>query len=223
MNVQADLVATFADEWARAGVAHAVIAPGSRSAPLALALLGAPGLEVTVRLDERSAAFTCLGIGLATGVPAVLVTTSGTAAAEAHAAVVEADLAGVPMIVCTADRPVELQRVGAPQTIDQRDLYGRSVRAFVDLGPAMSAEPAARAAWRSLASRIVLDATSGPAGPGPVHVNVPLARAAAGCSRRASAGACRGCAVARRGARSRRVCRRSRRIRRRARRRVAAC
>jgi 2-succinyl-5-enolpyruvyl-6-hydroxy-3-cyclohexene-1-carboxylate synthase len=174
VTVQAELVATLVDEWVRAGVRHAVIAPGSRSAPLALALLDEPGLEVVVRLDERSAAFTCLGIGLATGVPAVLCTTSGTAAAEAHAAIVEADLAGVPMIVATADRPVELQRVGAPQTVDQRDLFGRAVRAFVDLGAATSEDPAARQAWRSLASRIVIDATAGPAGPGPVHVNLPL-------------------------------------------------
>lgn len=174
MTVQADFVATLVDEWARAGVTQAVIAPGSRSAPLALALLAHPGIEVTVRLDERSAAFACLGIGLASGVPAVLCTTSGTAAAEAHAAVIEADLAGVPMIVCTADRPVELQRVGAPQTIDQRDLYGRAVRAFVDLGSAVSDDFAVRAAWRSLASRVVLDATCGPTGPGPVHVNLPL-------------------------------------------------
>ncbi|HTW99909.1 MAG TPA: 2-succinyl-5-enolpyruvyl-6-hydroxy-3-cyclohexene-1-carboxylic-acid synthase [Acidimicrobiales bacterium] len=199
MTVQAELVATLVDEWVRAGVRHAVVAPGSRSAPLALALLdraspaealpgeASPGeaspeeaspeealLGVTVRLDERSAAFTCLGIALATGRPAVLVTTSGTAAAEAHAAVVEADLAGVPMIVVTADRPAELLGVGAPQTIDQRDLFGRAVRSFVDLGGVCSGEPAARAAWRSLASRIVLDATAGPSGPGPVHVNLPL-------------------------------------------------
>jgi 2-succinyl-5-enolpyruvyl-6-hydroxy-3-cyclohexene-1-carboxylate synthase len=174
VTVQGALVATFVDEWVRAGVRHAVVAPGSRSAPLALALLDAPGIEVVVRLDERSAAFACLGIGLATGAPAVLCTTSGTAAAEAHAAVVEADLAGVPMIVCTADRPVELQRVGAPQTIDQRDLYGRAVRSFVELGPALSDEPAVVAAWRSIASRAVLDATSGPSGPGPVHLNLPM-------------------------------------------------
>ena len=72
-----------------------------------------------MRLDERSAAFTALGIGLASGAPAVVVTTSGTAAAELHAAVVEADLARVPLVVCTADRPPELREVGAPQTIDQ--------------------------------------------------------------------------------------------------------
>ncbi len=89
---------------------------------------------VHIRLDERSAGFTALGIGLASGRPAVVVVTSGTAAAELHAAVVEADLAHVPLLVCTADRPPELRDVGAPQTIDQVHLYGHAVRWFADPG-----------------------------------------------------------------------------------------
>ena len=125
---QAAFAATLVDEWVRAGVRHAVVCPGSRSTPLALAVLAEPGLEVHVRLDERSAGFTALGIGMATGLPAVVVVTSGTAAVEVHAAVVEADLARVPMLVCTADRPPELRDVGAPQTIDQTHLYGRAPR-----------------------------------------------------------------------------------------------
>ncbi|MGC8462185.1 MAG: 2-succinyl-5-enolpyruvyl-6-hydroxy-3-cyclohexene-1-carboxylic-acid synthase [Acidimicrobiales bacterium] len=170
-DVQAAFAATVADELVRAGAWRAVVCPGSRSTPLALALADHPGVDVLVRVDERSAAFVALGAGLATGRPAVLVTTSGTAAAEAHAAVVEADLAGVPLLVCTADRPVELRDVGAPQAIDQVHLYGRSVRWFVDTGVP---DVAGRPAWRSIASRAVAEAVSSRSGPGPVHMNVPL-------------------------------------------------
>ena len=101
----------------------------------------------------------------------MVVTTSGTAAAELHAAVVEADLARVPLIVCTADRPPELRDVGAPQTIDQTHLFGRSVRWFADPGvPGV----ATRSSWRSLAARAVAESRSGTAGPGPVHLNLPF-------------------------------------------------
>jgi 2-succinyl-5-enolpyruvyl-6-hydroxy-3-cyclohexene-1-carboxylate synthase len=170
-DVQAAFAATLVDEWVRAGVSRAVVCPGSRSTPLAVALAAEPAVEVTVRLDERSAAFTALGIGLVTGRPALVVTTSGTAAAELHAAVVEADLGGVPLIACTADRPPELHDVGAPQTIDQTHLFGRSPRWFCD--PGVPAE-ASRSTWRSLAARSVAEATSGPDGPGPVHLNLPF-------------------------------------------------
>ncbi len=170
-DVQAAFAATLVDEWARDGVTHAVVCPGSRSSPLAVALAAHPDLAVHVRLDERSAGFTGVGLGLATGRPAVVLTTSGTAAAELHAAVVEADLARVPLIVCTADRPPELRDVGAPQTIDQLLLYGGSVRWFADPGVAATAT---RATWRSLAARAVAEATSGSSGPGPVHVNLPF-------------------------------------------------
>ena len=168
---QAAFAATLVDEWVRAGVAHAVVCPGSRSTPLALAVADAPGLAVHVRLDERSAAFCALGIGMATGMPAVVVVTSGTAAAELHAAVVEADLAGVPLLLCTADRPPELRGVGAPQTIEQAHLYGSAVRWFADPGVP---DEAARASWRSLGSRVVAESVAGPRGPGPVHLNLPF-------------------------------------------------
>ena len=170
-DTQMEFAATLVDEWVRCGVSHAVICPGSRSTPMAVALMRHAGVDVHVRLDERSAAFTSLGIGLATGRPAVLLTTSGTAAAELHAAVVEADLARVPLVVCTADRPLELRDVGAPQTIDQQMIFGRSVRWFVDPGVA---DAASRSTWRSLASRTVAEAVDGPGGPGPVHVNLPF-------------------------------------------------
>ena len=170
-DIQAAYAATLVDEWARNGVRHAVVCPGSRSTPLALALAADPHVTVHVRLDERSAGFTGVGIGLATGVPAVVLTTSGTAAAELHAAVVEADLARVPLLVCTADRPPELRDVGAPQTIDQTHLYGRSARWFAD--PGVPAD-ATRASWRPMAARAAAEASSGTDGPGPVHLNLPF-------------------------------------------------
>jgi len=170
-DVQAAFAATLVDEWARGGVRHAVVCPGSRSTPLAVALAGHPGIAVHVRLDERSAGFTALGIGKATGLPALVVTTSGTAAVELHPAVVEADLSCVPLIACTADRPPELWDVGAPQTIDQTHLYGRSARWFAEPGVP---DHATRWSWRSLAARAVCESLTGPAGPGPVHLNLPF-------------------------------------------------
>src|SRR3954471_16082742 len=89
-STAATFCATVVDEWVRAGVRHAVIAPGSRSTPLAIAIANDERLTVHVHHDERAASFLALGIGLATGVPAIVLTTSGTAAAELHAAVVEA-------------------------------------------------------------------------------------------------------------------------------------
>ena len=169
VTTAATFCATLVDEWIRSGVSHAVIAPGSRSTPLALALTARPELMVHVFHDERSASFAALGLGLATGRPAVLLCTSGTAAAELHAAVVEAHQAEVPLVVCTADRPPELRDVSAPQTIDQVGLYGRATRWFVDPGVP---DEAMRASWRSLAGRAVHDAC-GP-WPGPVHINLPF-------------------------------------------------
>ncbi|MHB1974457.1 MAG: 2-succinyl-5-enolpyruvyl-6-hydroxy-3-cyclohexene-1-carboxylic-acid synthase [Acidimicrobiales bacterium] len=169
MSTQADFAATLVDEWVRSGVRDAVLCPGSRSAPLAAALLAREDLRVHVRLDERSAAFFAIGCALGSGRPAVVVTTSGTAAAELHAAVLEADLAGIPLVVCTADRPPELHGVGAPQTVDQQGLFGRAVRLYAEPGVA---DEASRGSWRSLASRLVAAAASGPAGPGPVHANL---------------------------------------------------
>jgi 2-succinyl-5-enolpyruvyl-6-hydroxy-3-cyclohexene-1-carboxylate synthase len=159
MTVQAAFAATLVDEWVRAGVTDAVVSPGSRSTPLALAV--AERLRVHVVLDERSAGFFALGLGLATGRAAVVVTTSGTAAVELHPAVVEADLAGVPMLVCTADRPPELHHVGASQTVEQRLLFADAVRWAADPG---LPDPSA---WRSLAARAVLEARTGP-----VHLNL---------------------------------------------------
>lgn len=166
-DLQATFCATLVDEWARAGVEHAVVSPGSRSTPLLLALAADQRIEVHVHHDERSAGFLALGLALASGEPTIVVTTSGTAAVELHPAVVEADLASVPLLVCTADRPPELFDVGAPQAIDQTHLYGRSPRWSHAPGVA---DAAARGRWRPLAARAFAEATG--ARPGPVHLNL---------------------------------------------------
>ena len=167
MSVQATFAATLVDEWARLGVTDAVVCPGSRSTPLALALHDR--LRVHVRLDERSAGFYTLGLAMATGRPCVLCVTSGTAAAELHPAVVEAHYARIPLIVCTADRPPELHDTGAPQTIDQEGLFTTSTRWASTPGvPA----PGQEATWRPLAVRAFAESRHGPSGPGPVHLNL---------------------------------------------------
>jgi 2-succinyl-5-enolpyruvyl-6-hydroxy-3-cyclohexene-1-carboxylate synthase len=155
-------------------VTHAVLAPGSRSAPLALALAAEQRLDLHVVIDERSAAFLALGFARATGRPALLACTSGTAAANFLPAIVEADNDGVPLVVVTADRPAELRGTGANQTIDQLKLYGDSVRWFSEVGaPEMHA--AHPPYWRSTACRAYAGATGSMAGtPGPVHLNVSL-------------------------------------------------
>ncbi|MEX2293127.1 MAG: 2-succinyl-5-enolpyruvyl-6-hydroxy-3-cyclohexene-1-carboxylic-acid synthase [Acidimicrobiales bacterium] len=166
-DLQATFCATLVDEWVRCGVEHAVVAPGSRSTPMALALAAEPRIRLHVQHDERSAGFLALGLALVAWEPTVVLTTSGTAAVELHAAVVEADLAAVPLLVCTADRPPELLDVAAPQAIDQAHLFGRSVRWFH--APGIATE-AARGHWRALAARAYAEAT----GPrqGPVHLNL---------------------------------------------------
>ena len=168
-DTSATFCATLVDEWVAQGVRHAVVAPGSRSTPLAVALARNGGLRLHVFHDERSAGFAALGIGRATGVPAVLLCTSGTAAAHFVAPVHEANLSRVPMIVCTADRPPELRDVAAPQTIDQTKLFGGAVRWFHD--PGVPSDDAA-ASWRSLARRSLAAAVG--TLPGPVHLNLPF-------------------------------------------------
>src|SRR5829696_3093391 len=152
------------DEWARAGVHEACVAPGSRSAPLALALAGDDRIRVQVHLDERSAAFFALGTAKASGSPAIVLCTSGTAAANFHPAVLEASHARTPVIVCTADRPPELRDTGAGQTVDQLDLYGRAVRWFCEVGVPAD-HPGTGASWRSIAARAVAESIGPPAGP----------------------------------------------------------
>jgi 2-succinyl-5-enolpyruvyl-6-hydroxy-3-cyclohexene-1-carboxylate synthase len=123
-DVTQSFAATFVDELAAQGVEFACVSPGSRSAPIAMALQRHPRIKVLIHIDERCGSFFALGLGKATGRPAVVLTTSGSAAAEAHAAVVEAAYSRTPLIVLTADRPPELQDVGANQAIDQQRLFG---------------------------------------------------------------------------------------------------
>lgn len=172
-RARADTAATFAatlvDEWVTLGLTDAVICPGSRSTPMALALHGDERVRTHIHIDERSAAFMALGIALSTRRPVAVLSTSGTAAVEFHPAVVEADLSNVPMIVVTADRPPELRGVGAPQTIEQRNLYGTAPRWFRDAEVPRSAD---RDSWRGLA-REAWDNAMGER-PGPVHLNLPF-------------------------------------------------
>ena len=169
---QATFAATLVDEWVRQGVTAAVVAPGSRSTPMALALADRDDVALHVVHDERVAAFVALGLGI-DGVPALLLCTSGTAAAHFLPAVVEASLSQVPMIVLTADRPAELRGVGAPQTIDQPGIYGSYVESMLDLGDDTIAD---RTSWRPIAADAFAHATAGP-----VQVNLqfcePLAAA----------------------------------------------
>ena len=157
------------DEWARAGVTDACLAPGSRSAPLALALAADDRVRVHVHLDERSTAFFALGLAKATGRPAIVLSTSGTGAAHFHGSVLEARHARVPLVVCTADRPPELRDTGAGQTIDQLKLYGDAPRWFCEVGVPED-RPGDGASWRAVAARAVVEALGPPAGP--VHLNL---------------------------------------------------
>lgn len=168
-RIQATCCATLVDQWVADGVTHAMVSPGSRSTPMALALAAHPAIRLEVFHDERTAGFAALGAGLATGRPALVLCTSGTAAAHFYGAVLEAHLSGVPMIVLTADRPPELRDVGAPQTIDQTKLFGDAVRWFHD--PGVPSDEASHT-WRSLARRVV--SSSSGVRPGPVHVNLPF-------------------------------------------------
>ncbi len=173
MNPSTVLARVLVDELVRAGVREAVLSPGSRSAPLAMALHDADAageLRLHVRVDERSAGFLALGLARGGHRPVPVVTTSGTAVANLHPAVLEARHAGVPLVVVSADRPHELRGTGANQTTDQVGLFGSAAVWFADV-PAPAVVPADGAAWRSLVSRAL--AAAGGA-PGPVHVNVAL-------------------------------------------------
>ncbi|WP_405085199.1 2-succinyl-5-enolpyruvyl-6-hydroxy-3-cyclohexene-1-carboxylic-acid synthase [Microbispora sp. NBC_01389] len=170
MNPATALATVLIDELVRCGVTDVVLAPGSRSAPLALAAHADSRVRLHVRVDERSASFVALGLAKRSERPVALVCTSGTAAANFHPAVIEASESGVPLLVLTADRPPELRGTGANQTIDQIKLYGSAVRWFAEVGVPED-RPGQVAYWRSLVCRACLRA-SGPPDPGPVHLNV---------------------------------------------------
>lgn len=169
--VTARVVRAFVEELVRAGVCDAVVCPGSRSTPLALALAAHEGLRTTVLLDERSAGFFALGLARTSRRAVVMLGTSGTAVVNFMPAVVEAALARVPLVVLSADRPTELRDRGAPQTIDQVSLYGRHAKWWSEL-PLPDPSPETLAHVRGVAGRAVAVATAGPAGP--VHLNAPF-------------------------------------------------
>src|SRR5215472_9670154 len=161
-DVTQTFAATFVDELADQGIEFACVSPGSRSAPIAMALQRHPRIKVLVHIDERCSSFFAVGLGKATGRPAVVLTTSGTAAAELHAAVVEAYHSRTPLLVLTADRPPELRDVGANQAIDQARLYGPAVRWSFDPG-VPDDQPGAPVRWRRLAARALAEAAGPPA------------------------------------------------------------
>lgn len=163
-------------EWSRllvaslfdAGVRDAVLCPGSRSTPFAWALAGHGGLRCHSLIDERVAAFFALGLARATGAPALVLSTSGSAAANFFPAVVEAALSHTPLLVLTADRPLEVQGAMAAQTIDQVKLYGEHARGYFDLGTPEPRLGALAGLKRAAAQAAAL--SRGPV-PGPVHLN----------------------------------------------------
>ena len=177
MNPSTAFGAAFSDELIRCGLREVVVAPGSRSTPLAMAFFEQDRrgrLRLHMRIDERSASFTALGLAKASRRPVAILCTSGTAAANFHPAVIEADEAGVPLLVLTADRPPELRSTGANQTIDQIKLYGGAVRWFGEAG-LPERRPGMVAYWRSLACQAWTYAAGTAGGfPGPVHINLPF-------------------------------------------------
>jgi 2-succinyl-5-enolpyruvyl-6-hydroxy-3-cyclohexene-1-carboxylate synthase len=177
VNPSTALATVLVDELVHGGVREAVLAPGSRSAPVALALHAADAassLRLHVRVDERSAAFLALGLARASGRPVAVLTTSGTAAANMHPAVLEASYGGVPLVVLTADRPPELRETGANQAVDQVGLYGSAARFSQDVG-VPEERPGQVAYWRALVGRALVAARGAlDGGPGPVHLNLPL-------------------------------------------------
>ncbi|HET7727614.1 MAG TPA: 2-succinyl-5-enolpyruvyl-6-hydroxy-3-cyclohexene-1-carboxylic-acid synthase [Candidatus Limnocylindrales bacterium] len=162
----------FVAQLAASGVRHAVVCPGSRSTPLALALRANPAIRVLVHLDERAGAYLALGLVRASRSPVAILGTSGTAVVNFAPAVAEAAQGRVPLVVLTADRPPELRDRGANQTIDQHRLYGSHAKWFAELPVPDGSLPdeEAHVAWT--AARAVAIATTAPAGP--VHVNWPF-------------------------------------------------
>jgi len=162
---------TLIDGLAASGVKHAVISPGSRSTPLALACERHPRIQTHVVLDERSAAFFALGLAKADNAPAAVIGTSGSAPANWYPAVIEANHGGVPLILLSADRPPELRDCGANQTVDQLRMFGTQVRFAFDLG--VAEDTPAALAHVAMRARQAADMSRWPL-PGPVHLNVPL-------------------------------------------------
>lgn len=176
VNPSLALATVIVDELAAVGVTDVVLAPGSRNAPLSIALLRADRaghLRLHVRTDERTAGFLAVGLARGSGRPAVVVTTSGTAVANLHPAVLEAHHGQVPLLVLSADRPPQLRDVGANQAIDQRTLFGPALRFFHEFGVPVR-QAGQQAGWRSMVDRAIAHTRGAAGAPGPVQLNVPL-------------------------------------------------
>lgn len=165
-----EYVSAFTQSLVAAGVSNTVISPGSRSTPLAYACMKQEGLVVHRQIDERSAAYYALGLAKASGKPVMLLCTSGTAAANYFPAIVEAYYARVPLLIVTADRPHELREVGAPQAINQINLFGAHVKWSADL-PMPEENNRLDFLSRHL-HRSIASTKTEPRGP--VHLNVPF-------------------------------------------------
>jgi 2-succinyl-5-enolpyruvyl-6-hydroxy-3-cyclohexene-1-carboxylate synthase len=166
-----ELTCALVDQLATSGVRNAIICPGSRSTPIAVSLAAHPDIQRWVLVDERAAAYFALGMSRQLTAPVVILSTSGTAAANFLPAVVEARLSRIPLIVLTADRPPEMRDWGAAQTIDQIHLFGSHVKWFVDM-PVPDGDVALARHARATAARAVQTARSHPAGP--IHLNFPF-------------------------------------------------
>lgn len=164
-------IGAFVDELAKSGVQKVVVSPGSRSTPIAMLLADHPEIEVIIHIDERSAAYFALGLAKAMNNTVAILCTSGTAAANYFPAVVESYYARVPLLVITADRPHELRDIGAAQTINQVDLYGKHVKWFQDM-PLPESSIDMLMFVRTVCSRAVQTTMQRPYGP--VHLNFPL-------------------------------------------------
>lgn len=178
MNPSTGQARVVVDELVRCGVVDAVLCPGSRNAPLAMALHAADAagrLRLHVRVDERTAGYLALGLALRSGRPVPVCTTSGTAVANLHPAVLEASYSAVPVVVLSADRPPELIGTGASQAVTQAGIFGTAVRHAATLAVAVAAT-GQQGRWRSAVDRAVAAARGALGGPaGPVHLNVPFA------------------------------------------------
>ncbi|PEK01873.1 2-succinyl-5-enolpyruvyl-6-hydroxy-3-cyclohexene-1-carboxylic-acid synthase [Bacillus wiedmannii] len=161
----------FVDELTRLNVCDVVISPGSRSTPIALLMEQHEGMNTYLHVDERSAGFFALGIAKAKKRPVALLCTSGTAAANYYPAVCEAFHSRVPLIVLTADRPHELRDVGAPQAMNQFNLYGTFVKQFTEMALPEASEAMYHYA-RMTTQRTIASALLAPQGP--VHLNFPV-------------------------------------------------
>ena len=177
VNPSTALARVLVDELIASGVSDAVLAPGSRNAPLSFALAEADAagrIRLHVRIDERTAGFLALGLARGSGRPVAVCTTSGTAVANLHPAVLEAHHGGVPMVVLSADRPPRLRDLGANQTIDQARVFGPALRFFHEFGVPVRATNQ-NAPWRSMVCRALAHAAGASGGvPGPVQLNLPL-------------------------------------------------